>query len=438
MVKAAKITSMLCFCFLLACPVAQADDKLDVIMQRLEELQENVKELEGLKQEVAVLKEELKHEREGREDQIDSLQEQIEEVKPVIDIAEQLAKTDLGGYFEFHYNSNIDDKSSNTLDFHRFVLNIDHEINDWIMFRSELELEHALVQGGSDSGELELEQALLEFSLHKNFNVRAGVLLMPIGLINQHHEPTTFNGVERPFVDKYIIPTTWFESGVGIFGQVLPGLDYQLNIMSGLEAENFSAKDGLRSGRQKAYKSKSEDLALAGRLVYTNIPGFQFGTSFYLGNSAQDLSDVGDVGVAIAEADFKYTRGKFDFRGEYAMVTISDADKLNQALGKTSGKDAIAEQLKGWYLEGAYRFLHDILPATSHDANIFVRYEEFDTQHDMPSGYKANPEYDRTAWTFGLSYYPVENVVIKGDLQRVENGDGNTDELFNLGLGWHF
>ncbi len=432
------ILVLLSFLFITGNTAFAADADLDAVMKKLEQLQEQVKELELLKQEVKELKETLKQETEGRQEQITSLQDQMEEVKPVFDLAEQLAKTDLGGYFELHYNSDVDEDNSRTLDFHRFVLNIDHEINDWIKFYSELELEHALVEGGDDSGELELEQAYLEFLLHKNFNVRAGILLAPIGIINQTHEPTFFNGVERPFVDKYIIPTTWFESGIGFFGEVMPGLDYQLNIMSGLDGENFRASDGIRKGRQKAFKSKAKDMALVGRLEYKKISGLNLGSSFYWGDAAQDLSGVGDVGVAIGEFDFKYTLGKFDFRGEYAKVKISDAGKLNNVLGKTSGEDAIAKELEGWYLEGAYRFWQDIFPASKYDANLFVRFDDYDTQKDMPTGYKRNSLYNRNAWTIGCSFFPVENVVIKADLQHVQQSGGGADDLFNLGLGWQF
>lgn len=429
--------ALIVFCLLFTGKFAYAD-KFDEINEKLQQLQEKMDDLENLKREVELLKEALKRESEQKEEQISSLQEQMDEVRPVFDLATTLAKTNLGGYFELHYNSEVDEENSGVLDFHRFVLNIDHEFNDWIKFYSELEVEHAFVEGGHDSGELELEQAYLDFALNNKFNIRAGVLLVPMGLINQSHEPTLFNGVERPFVDKYIIPTTWFESGVGFYGELLSGLNYQFDIIGGLDAADFRAKDGIRNGRQKAFKSKAEDLGFAARLEYNKIPGLQIGSSFYAGESAQDLRNAGDVSVTIGEADFKYKLGNFDFRGEYAVVNIGDARKLNRVLGKESGKNAIASELRGWYLEGAYHFLRDLKPNISQDASLFIRYEEFDTQHDMPSGFKKNSLYDRTAWTFGFSYFPIDNVVVKGDLQHVEQSGGGADDFINLGLGWQF
>ena len=166
-------------------------------MNDLKLLQEKVQALEGLKQEVEALKEELTREVQSRDDQVIALEERMEEAEPLFDIANTLAKTHLGGYFELHYNNAINARSSSkddVLDFHRFVLYLDHEINDWIKFTSELEVEHAFVEGGKDSGRSRVwKQALFwSFSLHKNFNVRAGVLLMPIGIINQYHGATYF------------------------------------------------------------------------------------------------------------------------------------------------------------------------------------------------------------------------------------------------------
>lgn len=433
------IVIILC-CVLLTGRLSQADE-LEMINERLKQLQEKVQALEGLKQEMQILKEELKREIQSRDEQVIALEERMEEAEPVFDLAKTLAKTHMGGYFELHYNNAVNARSSgqeDTLDFHRFIYYLDHEINDWIKFYSELEVEHALVEGGKESGEIELEQAYLDFSLSEIFNVRAGVLLVPIGIINQYHEPPTFNGVERPFVDKHIIPTTWFDSGVGFFGNLLPGLSYQVNIMGGLEAKDFTAKDGLRGGRQKGFKTNAEDLAFVGRLDYRGIPGLQLGATLYRGGAAQDLRIGEDINVTVGEFDFKYRLSNFDFRGEYALVNIDDARELNWALKKTSGKDAIASELQGWYLEGAYHFLRRFIPSAPHDATFFVRYEDFDTQHKMPSGFKRNRAYDRTALTVGFSYWPDENVVIKVDYQDVDQGGGGADDFFNLGLGWQF
>src|SRR5204862_7207813 len=121
--------------------------------------------------------------------------------------------TAISGYMDFHFNK--DESQDARLDFHRFVLLVTHDFSDRIRFVGELELEHAFVEGLEDAGELELEQAYVDFLLSRRFNVRAGMVLMPIGIINERHEPPVYYGVERPFVDTFIVPTTWFEAGAG-------------------------------------------------------------------------------------------------------------------------------------------------------------------------------------------------------------------------------
>ncbi len=398
---------------------------------RLDELERQIRTLQ---EELRQIKEEQQRDQEEQEEKLSSLEEKV-------DSAGFLDRTTVGGYMELHYNDTVGGDNGGKdeqLDFHRFVLLINHELSDWIHFYSEVEIEHAFIEGGEKSGEVELEQAFVDFLTWDWLNFRAGVILTPVGIINQYHEPPTFNGVERPFVDNVIIPTTWAESGAGIFGDLLPGLSYQLYVMGGLEAEEFSASSGLRGGRQKAFRTNLEDIAFSGRLEYKGMPGLLLGGSFFTGNAGQDLDIDGDVRVNIWEGDFRYTRGHFDFRGELAHVSIGDAGKLNTALGKTSGQDAIAEDLLGWYLEGAYHFLPLLGRGHSQDAAIFVRYEDYNTQKSMPSGFAENPAFDREAWTYGLTYWPIDNLAIKADYQDLKNEAGTAEDLFNLGIGWQF
>ncbi len=398
---------------------------------RIDDLEKRIQQLQG---ELERLKEEKNRDFQDQQDRISRIQEKL-------DSGGLFSGTDIGGYMELHYNDTINGNNSGldeTLDFHRFVLFFNHELTDWIQFYSELEIEHAFVEGNGKSGEIELEQAYLDFLTGKHLNYRAGILLTPLGIINQYHEPPTFNGVERPFVDTVIIPTTWSESGVGVFGNLSHGFSYQLNVMGGLKAEKFSAKKGIRGGRQKAFKTNVEDLALVGRLDYKGVPGLALGASYYRGDSAQDLLIDSGVRVDILEADFKYSIANLDLRGELAQVRIGDAARLNTVLGKTSGKDAIASDLFGWYVEGAYHFLPLIQVETSQDVALFLRYEDYDTQKEMPSGFTANPAYDRKAWTVGLTYRPIDNLAIKMDYQDLSNKAGTAGDLINLGIGWQF
>ena len=128
----------------------------------------------------------------------------------------------ISGYMDFHLNN--DGLNPTTFDFHRFVLMFGHVFSDRVRFWSELELEHALVEGGEPSGELELEQAYLDFLVTPKFNFRAGMLLTPIGIINERHEPPSFHGVERPFNDDSDHPEHLVRLGCRVYRRPRQGV----------------------------------------------------------------------------------------------------------------------------------------------------------------------------------------------------------------------
>ena len=238
---------------------------------------------------------------------------------------------------DFHFNKR--EFEDGRLDFHRFVLLITHRFSDRIRFVSELELEHALVEGLEEAGELELEQAYVDFLLSRGFNVRAGMMLVPVGIINERHEPPTYYGVERPFVDTVIVPTTWFEVGAGVHGELGRGWRYRAYVMSPLNAREFSAEEGLRGGRQKGSDTNIGRPAVTGRLEYVGIAGLTVGASFWTGRSGFEFRPRFDVPVTLGEADVRYSRDRLELRGQFAQVAISNAGLLNDAMGRAVGVD---------------------------------------------------------------------------------------------------
>ena len=188
----------------------------------------------------------------------------------------------ISGYMDFHFN-NVEFQDP-VLDFHRFVLLFTHSFSDRVRFVSELELEHAVVSPETD-GELELEQAYIDFLMSRNFNLRAGMVLAPVGVINERHEPPVFHGVERPSVETVIIPTTWFGAGAGLHGEVGSGFRYRVYAMETLDASGFSAESGLRGGRQKGAQSNAKHVAGTGRVEFVGTPGLVLGTSLWSGDS---------------------------------------------------------------------------------------------------------------------------------------------------------
>ncbi|MFQ6093594.1 MAG: porin, partial [bacterium] len=211
-------------------------------------------------------------------------------------LAQQEEKIHFRGYGELHYNNTSQEGKTDKMDFHRMVIGISYHFNDWIVFDTEVDFEHAAT-------EMELEYAHLEFLLSDAFNVRVGSMLMPVGYLNEFHEPPLFYSVERPYVQKNVIPTTWQEGGVGIFGSPHPDLRYRLYLVGGLDASKFKAGSGIRKGRGKVASAKAENLAIVGRVEYIGALGLQVGASGYFGGAAQGDSELGNASLSFLEAD---------------------------------------------------------------------------------------------------------------------------------------
>lgn len=340
----------------------------------------------------------------------------------------------ISGYMDFHYNDRQDEDA--VLDFHRFVLLFSHSFSDRIRFVSELELEHAVVSNETN-GELELEQAYVDFLITRSFNVRAGMLLAPVGIINERHEPPVFHGVERPFVDTVIVPTTWFDTGVGVHGELPHGFRYRAYLMSPLDSTGFSADEGIREGRQKGAESNVRSLAGTGRLEYVGRPGLVLGTSFWSGETGFQDRRI-ETSVTMVEFDGRYRRGELEARGQYAHGFLDGMGELNASRQRTVGVSPnVARQVRGFYLETSYFVSPRPAPR---EAAVFVRYENFDTQYRMPTGFLPLREFDRDAWVFGLTYFPDPDVAVKLDYTLLRNQSDvvKAPNSLNVGLGWWF
>jgi hypothetical protein len=321
----------------------------------------------------------------------------------------------------------------------RFVAYLAHTFNERISFRSELEVEDARIEGGEEGGEVSVEQVYLDYMLSPAATVRAGLVLAPIGIINETHEPTTFNGVDRPGFDNDVIPTTWRDIGVGLVG-TLPGrsgLNYRVYLLNGLVASGFSAEQGIREGRQEGHDATFANPSLTGRLEWVR-PGLTVGGSFWYGGSAAQNPALGtgtfDNAVALVSADARYDVGPLMFRGVVANVSIADAEAINQTFG-----DQVGSRIAGGYVEGAYNLLSALAPQSTQRLLAFARYERYNTQAGVPEGVVRDDALARRTTTFGLTYKPVYNVVFKGDYQLRRNRAGvGQDEQLALGVGYQF
>jgi hypothetical protein len=343
-----------------------------------------------------------------------------------------------GGYGEIHANF-TEGGSGDIFDIHRVVFDVGYEFSDWIRLDSEFELEHAYATDGA-GGELLIEQLFIDFMLHEMANVRMGRILAPLGIVNQRHEPPSFNGVERPNFAKYMIPSTWSLDGVGLHGRIAPYLKYQAYVSAGLDGTKFSAKDGIRNGRMKERPSLN-DPAYTFRLDYYPLlmsdvavaSDLRFGASVYHGgidnaNKGKDPSIDGSV--TLCSGDFEVSLYDLDLRGALAWTYIDGASMLT----------GVAEEMFGYYVEAGYHILPDSLKTgklENSDVVVFVRYDDYDTQYRMPAGVAANPAGDRNEITFGVNVYPTPNLVLKADYQVMDDATtAGRNNMINFGVGW--
>jgi len=336
----------------------------------------------------------------------------------------------VGGYGEVTYNQ--PEGKNGELDVQRLVLLFGYKFNDKVQFVTELEIEHV--------EEVFVEQAFLQYSLSDNVNLRGGLMLVPMGIINEYHEPTTFNGVERPSVDGSIVPTTWREIGFGVSGRFNDAsLRYQAYIFNGFASVNgekvLGGKNGLRNGRQKGIQSTVNTPNFAGKLDYYGILGLRLGLSGYFGRTQaeDDVDDIdgSDVGISMLGLDARYVNRRFTARGQFIHASISDTEDYNNLYETDLGS-----ALQGWYLEAAY----NLLPQTKEQQLFaFARYEDYDTHASVDGGLVKNKAYDRNDWTFGLSYKIAPGAVVKLDYQIKDNASSSSaSNQLNIGFGVWF
>ena len=352
---------------------------------------------------------------------------------------EDSERTTIGGYGEVHYTNSTGADSPGQIDLKRFVVYLAHTFSDRISVRSEIEVEDAKVEGGESGGEVAIEQLVLDYRVSDAFTLRSGLLLPPIGILNENHEPPTFNGVNRPDFDTDVIPTTWRELGVGAAGAVpgVPGLGYRAYLLNGLKADGFAGPDGIAEGHQEGKDASFANPSITGRLEYGR-PGLKLGGSFWYGGSANQDPGIGTgtfaAPVTLVAADGQYDLGAFSFRGEAALINIGDAKKINAVFG-----NAVGSRLGGGYLEGAANLLHWFAPTATQRLNLFVRHEHYDTQLDVPSGTVDDHNLARRITTLGLNYKPIWNVAFKADYQLRRNQAGvGQDQVVWLGAGYQF
>lgn len=367
----------------------------------------------------------------------------------------------LGGYGEVVYSNYQHSSKKDFADAFRLVLYTGYKFNDWVLMNTELEFEHAGVKNvgvgtGNTSGagtapqpQVFVEFSYLDFLLSKPLNIRTGLLLVPIGRINELHEPTVFYGVYRPEVEQNIIPSTWRELGAMVYGEPINGLTYKVALINGLRADRMSKSSWIRDSRQQGAEVNADVGAFIANVNYDITQSLSAGGSYYRGQAATGKGNDSEQAEAIdrkgrvtlyeVHTDFRYSG--LELRGLYASGVLDKANDNLRAQG-------IGREVEGWYLQAAYNILPLIKSGTEMSLSPFVRHEEYNTHKEVFSG-TPDKAMDRTITTVGFSFKPHNQVVIKADYQSKDTAslltagkgstrDENKIDQFNLGIGFIF
>ena len=372
-------------------------------------VQQQQAEIEALRAEIGQTRAQV----EATDDKVEATGEYVETLAVNTDGP---ARTSIGGYGELHYTQlDADAGDSDEIDFHRFVLYVNHEFTDRVRFFSELELEHSLAGDGAP-GEVELEQAYAEYRLTDATSARTGLFLLPLGILNETHEPPTFYGVERNDVESIIIPSTWWEAGAGLSGRFGSGFSWDLAAHSGLAMPTDGGSAfRVRSGRQKVAEAVASDPAYTARLKFTGIAGLELSASYqYQSDPSQQPGDGLDDGRLLT-AHVAWQRGAFGLRALYAGWDFDG--RAVEAAG--------ADSQDGWFIEPSFRL--------SEKWGIYARYEDIDAARDQDKFSQAQ---------VGFNYWPTPGIVLKMDYRKRDHelpGLGDLDfDAIDLGFGYNF
>lgn len=361
------------------------------------------------------------------------------------------SRLNLGGYGEVHFNKPVstNQQEPGTLDVHRMVMFIGYNFTSKTKFISEIEFENAK--------ELWVEQAFLQQKLNKYLNFRAGLLLIPMGIINEYHEPTTFNGVERPIIDNRLSMSTWREVGLGFSGNIQPmTLKYQMYAVGGLNGYDskgvFNGASGLREGRQKGSKAYVNSPALTGKVEFYGIKNLNVGVSGYFGKSQSRLygelpdnnsdlpvkADSSVVGISILGADARYKLNGLELRGQIYHTSISNTDQYNVFTRTGVAKNDLGKSMLGYYAEAGYNIFKPF-SNIAQELIPYVRYEFYDTHNSVNPETIKNLNYKNTIITTGLTLKLDQKAVIKTDVQFAKSAVAEKySKIFSAGIGVMF
>lgn len=428
------IVFLIVFGFLMAPALAQTDPNLK-------------QEIEALKLEIQTLKKTQNEKNQTLVDEISKLKlyDSVPELsaeefshsslgQAASKVYRSKSKVSIGGYAELVYYDDRDPGQNNTTDIYRLIPYIGYRFNNWIVFNSEIEFEHGGANADSGEGVAIIEFMYLDFLLHEAANIRIGNYLIPVGITNLKHEPTYFGSVNRPLLEKNLIPTTWHENGVLVYGDFAEDFSYQAGFFASPIATEtgtatYKASSWIRSGRQKGARAKAEDFSGVFRMDYSGIDNTHIGFSGVYGDTSHDYPGISNIPYSLWEIHFETQQSGLKWNGLYTQGTLDGVGELAINSG------LVGEEVVGWYSTLEYdTFFHR---GGESAFPVFVRYSEYDLNKSVSTGV-PDKTLKKKITTIGFNYKPHPQVVLKADFQAIENDAAYEGDQFSLGMGLVF
>lgn len=356
----------------------------------------------------------------------------------------KVPKTIIGGYIDFSLTrcqgGARDCRETLEFDQERFVPFFYSQVTDRLSVAAELEIEHGGPQSNQSDGDVKIEFATIDYRFSDWFNLRSGVILVPMGRFNLVHDSPLNDLPLRPMVSRSILPSTFAESGLGFFGTVYPTqlskIDYEFYVTNGFDGRNGQLRDanGTRGSRGSLSRDRNENKAIVSRISVSPVLGVEVAGSVHHGqwNDEADVYNGEEHNLTLLAVDGNLQRGPFEIQGEAAWADIEGAGIYTTVEGEVSRQDAddsnrrtvleergsryeVPQSMFGYYVQLNYHFMPQAItrafPSYFGQDSTFtgiVRWGEADTNTDSD----FNPN-DEERLTLGINFRPIEDSVIK-------------------------
>ncbi len=400
-------------------------------------------DIEALRNEIEVLKEEL------RRLKLEIAAPEIKEYKSYSGLGPAASKAlinpkgvSIGGYGEIWFTNRPNQKPNSDIDLYRFIIYLGYAFTEKLKFNSEIEIEHAKVEGGEEGGEVAIEFAFIDYRVNRELGLRGGMVLVPLGITNEYHEPPTYFSVRQPYLEKRLFPFTWRENGIGFYGET-DLLEYRAYLINGMKAEEgeYKASSPLDKLAQDGAQASADQLAFTGRLDVKLPKNLKVGVATFIsGVQDEEGEKLGTISIFSPHLWWQYAG--FDVRFVGAYTTVSDADKITAELSPAacnldpSQCNVFPERMEGFYLQVAYNVLRFF--DTEQELFLFVKYEDIDPYAEVPDGYQKPAGYTFKVYNAGVSYRPHPLVALKADYVRLDKENSPNEDVYSMAITWMF